>query len=305
MTKLYFDYCRNSNELIAYYGGDSDDAPYRVRMIQDNSPINPFENDFGHWPMIVDYQDRGHYFTTYDSTKGVDVERPFDRFTDGQIIKHQRAIIAAIGGRYYNTLTGEYSLTMAEQFAQDVKDYRESYDSMADCKRDLFEQALNAVSAADKLETLASLYEIIGIAALCTSSQGYSQGDYVELLIVATPEAQKEFGWKAKRSKAKMVSDMEAQAKLYGYWAWGDCYGYIVERRDSEDDWQEIDSCWGYYGPADESGLEESALDAIEHDIREHKRAHFNKLKELIRSRVPLAARAAVMAELPLIEESN
>lgn len=57
---------------------------------------------------------------------------------------------------------------------------------------------------------------------------------------------------------------------LYGAWAWGDCYGYIIERVHLDDDGdvddeltEELESCWGYYGSDHgDSGLEESALAA-------------------------------------------
>lgn len=95
---------------------------------------------------------------------------------------------------------------------------------------------------------------------------GYRQGDYADLLIVATPEAIEEFGC----TDPVTVEDLQSQAKLYGAWAWGDVYGYIVERVfvDPEDDevyvTEELDSCWGFYGSDfDWSGLEEAAMSAV------------------------------------------
>lgn len=100
MTQLAFDYDAQRNESLAYIGGDdASDATFRVRMIQDVDASNPFENEDGHWPMIVDYQDRGHHFTEYDKDKGkgAGVACPLARFTDGQIVRHQKAILAALG----------------------------------------------------------------------------------------------------------------------------------------------------------------------------------------------------------------
>jgi hypothetical protein len=50
----------------------------------------------------------------------------------------------------------------------------------------------------------------------------------------ATPERLKDENY---------LSEVEA-------WATGDVYGFIVERNDSgdSDDWEETDSCWGFYG---------------------------------------------------------
>lgn len=268
-TKLHFDIYPGSNDAIAYYNGDDETAQYRVVVEHDDCPENPFESWDGHWPMIVDYYDRRHNFRTYDSAPGPAIDKPLDRYSDGQIIRHQKAIAAALGGnnaRYYNTLTGDYSRTMAEQFADDVADYRADFDTMADCKRYLFEQALEAISDSDKLEALAALYDIIGIPALCTSSHGYSQGDYAELLIVATPEAQAQFGWKPNsRTMEQFKSDMEAQAALYSAWAWGDVYSYSIERRDGEE-WCWLDCCAGFYGyDHEKSGLAEQAIASLEY----------------------------------------
>jgi hypothetical protein len=80
--------------------------------------------------------------------------------------------------------------------------------------------------------------------------------------------------------KALILKDMQGQANLYGYWAWGDVYGYVIEKRcvcagdpddDVEDDWEEIEdgSCWGYFGSDhSESGLEDSALSCLPVDAR-------------------------------------
>ncbi len=283
MAQLHFDYDARRNESVAYIGGDdASDATFRVRMIQDDSPANPFTDDDGHWPMIVDYQDRGHNFTTYDKGKGPSLDNPLARFTDGQIIRHQKAILAALGDTCYNAWTGS-QWSLADDFAGHMADYCAKGDDRADIMRDYFNDQLGNVSEGDRLETLASLYAIIGIQSLCACSNGYSQGDYAELLIVATPEAMDAFGWpKEKRNDvARVAADMESQRKLYGQWAWGDCYGYIVEQapadddaRDDDDAWQEVDSCWGFYGDdPQENGMDGYILSAIDYRQRQEESA--------------------------------
>lgn len=153
----------------------------------------------------------------------------------------------------------------------------------AETRRDYFSDCLSDVAKGDWLETLASLYAIIGIQALCTCSCGYSQGDYAEMLIVATPESMAAFGWpKAKRSDAAAIDkDLRNQAKLYGQWAWGDCYGYVLERapiddseRDDDDAWQEVDSCWGFYGDdANVNGMADYILPALAYVQRQDEAA--------------------------------
>lgn len=313
--QLSFDYDSRANESIAYYGGDSDSAPYRVRMVQDICPENPFESWDCNFPMITDYQNRGHDFREYDNCKGAAIDSPLQRFSDWQIIRFQRQILAALSDNgaayYYSALTGARLSSVQEDLEHHKRAYRAEYVSgragMAALLRDYFSEALSCVSDSDKLETLSALYDLIRIPNLCTSSSGYSQGDYAELLIVATPESLEKFGWdKARRGAADLAQALEAQADLYGAWAWGDVYGYIAERapldpqeREDSDAWEEIDSCWGFYGDNPEkSGLAESALSAIEYDKRARKAARLGKLKELIRANAPLAARQSILAAM-------
>lgn len=259
--KLDFDYCNRSNESIAYIGD-----MYRVRMIQDCDAMNPFTEWDSYWPMIVDYHDRGHNFTLYDKAPGPDVNRPLDRFTPGQIIRHQRKILAALGDEW----------SLERDFADHMGNIYPG-DDRAEYMRDYFADCLESVADRNKLETMAALYQLIGIESLCTSSHGYCQGDYAELLIVATPEAMDQFGWKRKdRTAARIAADMESQANLYGQWAWGDCYGFVLERapddpddRDDSDAWEDIDSCWGFYGSdPEENGMADHIWPSVESDMR-------------------------------------
>jgi hypothetical protein len=275
MIKLDFEYDDRSNELIATSGR------YRVRAIQDESAECPFTAWDGHWPMITYYRNRGHNFTAYDNCEGPSLDDPIARFSDGQLVRHQSAIIAAIGD-------GHDVASLAEH----KRDYRSDYCSMAALIRDYCSDALQAVSDADKLETFVVLYDLLRIPYLCTSSHGYSQGDYVELLIVATPEACEQFDWKAgQRNSDDFAKDMKSQLSLYSDWVWGDVYGAIVER-----DGEKIDSCWGFYGSDfDKSGLAEFAQSVIKCDIELRRKARGDKLKKLIRANEPLAARATVL----------
>ena len=55
----------------------------------------------------------------------------------------------------------------------------------------------------------------------------------------------------------------EDEVKCIGLWMWGDVKGYVLEKkRPYDDDWEEIDSCWGEYY--------EDAEDLIEEVIKEH-----------------------------------
>lgn len=295
MIQLSFDYDSRANEAIAYVGGDEETAPYRVRMVQDCSPENPFTAWDGSWPMIVDHGRRNGGATEYG-----DIPCPIGEMTNGQLVRHQAAIVAALGDVASN---GWHEWSLAADLAEWLQDNRADYASKGDALREYFTDALGDVSDSDKLETMAALFEIAGIPALSTCSQGYSQGDYADLLIIAPWETAKAFGWRKSkwRKLASNPTDMEAQADLYGYWAWGDVYGYVCEFRASPaDEWEELEeigsSVWGFYGddPA-KSGLAESAIAHLEWDMRNRRQSRFAKLAELIKARVPLAIRAAIL----------
>lgn len=91
-----------------------------------------------------------------------------------------------------------------------------------------------------------------------TQSNGYSQGDSVLLLAVATPE------WRKKAGAPDDCADQcKAACELYAAWAWGDVYG-IMEITDPDGDELEHGSVWGFYGSDHKkSGLLDSALDSI------------------------------------------
>ena len=99
------------------------------------------------------------------------------------------------------------------------------------------------------------------------SSYGYCQGDYVEDFSYCTKERfVKRYGGPAKDWQKRAVSAMESEAECIGKWMWGDVIGFVLEKKvrytkvyedskraDEDDyDWEEVDSCWGYYCDEDE-----------------------------------------------------
>lgn len=224
-----------------------------IRAVRDECPTNPFEEWDGHWPMLS-YYDR----TLNDTVEGLgDV---LGRFTDAQIIHDQKAIDAILGaGPFHDGETDELV-----KWVRDPVWLREAFD-----------EALGYTEGSKRLDALAELLDLLGVPYLNTSSHGYCQGDYTELLIVATPEAVKEHRPDATPDELK--SDMEGQAKLYGAWAWGDVYGYAIHRAhepdedgDTFDPLEILDSCWGFYGSEfDESGLEDAAIEAADAHVKE------------------------------------
>jgi len=264
MTKLNWSYV--GDEQHAYVGD------YRIRAIHEDGPENPFTAWEDHWPMVA-YYDKHTKF--YDRSPGLAIAHVLDRFTPASLVFNQKAIAAAIGPDNLTEL--RYYIDSAGIWPDDDEMWpTPKWVTDSDVLYSWFHESMDGMSRADLWEAWSGLYAILGIPCLNTSSHGYCQGDYTELFIVATPEAQKEIGC----DPDKIEESLEAQAKLYGYWAWGDVYGYIVEKfepdEDGEDEhnevtgnWEEIPdgSCWGYYGDDfAESGLEEAALESLPDD---------------------------------------
>ena len=105
------------------------------------------------------------------------------------------------------------------------------------------------------------------IFAKSWSTTGYSQGDYVEGVAFYTKERYaKMVNTDTTDWKNKIDTLIESEVENIGMWMWGDVKGFVLEKKipytkryhDNEQkdeesfDWEEVDSCWGYYMETDE-----------------------------------------------------
>lgn len=221
---------------------------YRIRAERDEDPENPFETWDGCWPISVFTDNR---IVDYDKTGSLSSPSILARFSDEALVHDQIAIAEILG-------------TTIKELTSWSDEPVERYCHNADLLRDAFTDVAANLSDSSWLKAAAQLLDLLGIPCLLRSVRGYRQRDYAEVLVVATPEARKAFGVTEVKPE-----DLWAMVDLYAVWAWGDVYGYIVDKpvldEDGEvEDWEQIDACWGYYG-ADfaASGLEEAALSAV------------------------------------------
>lgn len=285
MCKLDFEWhdSRNGGEYRAEVGG------FTVKAIRDESAESPWEAWDGQPPLIV-YYDRSL------DEKG-DVPNPLAGMSDSFIARNWRALCKIFD--------------QAPDAAQERKaDY--DFERIADAKRELLDEWLEEIKpsrysghAGDYMTALGELCELRGWPSLSTSSHGYSQGDYAELLLIFSPDYAKAIGAKwprTKAAKAEARERLKSDAKLWGAWAWGDVYGFVIEPSDdSELPGDCLDSCFGFYGDDfTESGLAEAAAESLAYIRKERRERRLAKLKELIRARVPLATRAAILEGFPL-----
>lgn len=287
-TKLDWNYDDRTGEWFAAYSG------LKIRAVQDSDAQNPFkDDDNAHWPMRTISLERNSTPTDYGYFDSFgDILR---RFGPAGLVHNQHAIAEALGwGAKQNRIEG-----MMENYVNYIPDtippakYCRDFSLLDDC----FTTAWDEMGESDQREACCELYKILEIPHICVTSRGHSQGDEVEIFVVATPEKQKIMG-----VTNVTEADMQAQADLYGDWCWGNCYGYIIEKiqksisiccecdhvqpgdedacarcgemtYEAEDtnDPEEIEdgSCFGYFGTDfDKSGLEESAMEAVDAYIR-------------------------------------
>lgn len=242
--KLDWEYDTTHGCQVAFHNG------YMIKAEHDDSPSNPFEDHDGNWPIAV-YAGR-HGKWMYPKGNGL-LSDPIGAFNDGQLVHDQIAIATALG------------TTIAQLCIDHLSWDPRKYIRDADMLREAFEAEWQSFEGSKQLEVAAELWNLAGVPALCGQTTGYCQGDWAQVLVVATPEKVKEFGCTDIKPE-----DLRSTIDLYGHWAWGDVYGYTiwapVYDEDGEvEDWEQLDgSCWGYYGADhDESGLEEAALSEV------------------------------------------
>lgn len=277
MTKLDWQWRDRQNDQVAQINDR-----LRVRAVQDSDASNPFEESEGHWPMLVRVGGERSTSGKYENpgNAGVAISTPLNgaslsscRTPDALLIHDQRAFARAVGYTMANpiqVMLDEYSnlhdITDPTKHCRDGKVLRECLIA-----------AVSDMNDSDRFEALEAIYKLLDIPALNTTVRGYSQGDWADILIVAVPELQAQFWGETVRSPDEIMADLRGQADLYGSWAWGDVYGYIIEELPEgidpddadDDDWTETDSCWGYYGTDhSKSGLEEAARECLPTEAR-------------------------------------
>jgi hypothetical protein len=102
-----------------------------------------------------------------------------------------------------------------------------------------------------------------------------------------------------KKEKGTYTSEKAYQAAEGLLNVWNDClsgnvYGFIAE--DNEEN--EIDSCWGFYGDPEKSGLIEDAKSNIDFEIKNRLEKRILKVKTFIKNNVPLENRTQLISML-------
>jgi hypothetical protein len=286
MPKLDFEYdesaSRNGAEYVAEYRG------LTIRAVQDSHCSNPWLDSDGFAPLL--------YFSLGDSgvedlSGRYDIESPLKRFSDYRLGRDWRELCRAIG------------VDPAELQTEIDTNRKEYGGRLADYRRDKLEEYLGELKPSDYrgwgaacgyFEALEELWRLAGVEALDFQRNGYSQGDSVRGLLVALPAWREAMGVPDRLNGAAydMQADLQAQADVFGAWVFGDCYGFVIESPEGES----LDSCWGFVGDDfAKSGLAEAAKESADYIVESAAKRKAEKLKELIRARVPVALRPAIL----------
>lgn len=255
---------------------------YTITVIHDDMPTCPFENEDGHWPMAI-YAGRDG-FCDYDKGAAWSVRSPLgpDTFSDALLVHLQVHIAGVLDTTIEDLLRDYHHADVPMQYCRD-----------ANILRDCFVAHFEACTSDSRMLTVCSkLYDLAGVPNHLGNVHGYCQGDWAEVLVIAPPALIE--SWCPDLTAERLTDNLAAQAKLYGWWAWGDTWGWTISLPTDPED--EIDACRGYYGPDfDDNGIEEAAMSAIEHHIHAQRRSRLGRLKRLIRNRVPLHLRPGLL----------
>lgn len=243
---------------------------YKIKVVRDDIPENPFEAWDGLPPTYVSYGRNGTR-----SYGGLDLYPP--ELTRDQLKANRKEILRQTSCRNLLHLIDDYAFHS-----------RNSYQDAVDAVNDAIGQYVESLTVMDKMSLLTLLYAMAGIVSLNSSVSGYSQGDYTDVFVVASPEWIEKTG-----AVVEKPEDLQPTVDLYGHWAFGDVYGFVVKDPDG----MEVDSCWGFYGfDHSKSGLESEAKAAIDREVSSRRKQRLKKLKALIKAHAPLWVRQEKLA---------
>jgi len=112
------------------------------------------------------------------------------------------------------------------------------------------------------------LYDHSGITMNTTGFSCQWDSGQVGFIIADKEEVKKEFGWKKLTAERieKIKSYLKDEVQAYDHYLQGNIYGYSVKNDEGE----ELDSSWGYYGYNHEkNGLMDDAESFIDSEIEE------------------------------------
>lgn len=228
-----------------------------LKIIHDDCPENPIEVFDGNYPTMTGGNSR---MISEDYSNGDIDDFLTSYLTLNQITKHQTKILNLID-------VSKVEFNLDYPLGEWTKKER----------ADVLDSRLNEWIC-ESIDNRIAFCEVFNIKHYSGTSQGYSQGDWNNVFICWTPEFSKLNGVTYENVTE---TDMKDTFDLYGYWAWGDCYGFkLIEKTECDccggTNENDIDSCWEFFGS-----------DHFKSGLADHVRSHFedlsdNEFKEMI-----------------------
>lgn len=248
--------------------------PKVIKKVHDLSPINPFEDWDCEIPlMYLGGNGRSTFVTDFSNNEIAD-------FILGKAESYEDK----------EELLSHFGITLADLFENDFEDcmdnyflnkkiealgfYLQDYMYKEDLVDDIISDSLNNLP--NSVKELASLAEFLGLTHYHAIARGYGQGDWAETLIVPTQKWADSVGVELESIDEKQLKDT---FDLFSYWAFGDCYGYVIENSVGE----VLDVCYGFFGISYSKDLAEQVVESIDLDLigmdREAFIEHFMELE--------------------------
>jgi len=98
------------------------------------------------------------------------------------------------------------------------------------------------------------LYDHSGITMSCSSFSCPWDSGQVGFIYVSMKTARLEFTGTGEQIREQAERCLRSEVEVYDHYLTGQCYGFVIEQADDDadldddDSWEQIDSCWGFYG---------------------------------------------------------
>lgn len=253
---------------------------YRIKIYYDTNAECPVTN----WDMganyIFEYLERGRYWlsdccdwkewvsNTREHSVADILQNMAAEVVDQQsIINYYKAGKAQDIRFIYNRSARQWELQVLQNGKDENVKWSTEYE-VEPSKLKAYDYRMELLEPLDKEELVALIEECAkNFVIKSWGSSGYSQGDHIQGVAYMSKERYDKYvGSNSKNWKEHALELIDAEVKEIAMWAWGDVKGFVlekkveytkkyhdIEREDEEDfDWEEVDSCWGYYMKADE-----------------------------------------------------
>jgi len=152
--------------------------------------------------------------------------------------------------RHWRALCDALDLEQESETLEAEAQARDYGDALGTVRLERFRETLDDMAGdswgttVDYFDAVAAVWALRKIPVLTFQRNGYSQGDSVVGLLVATPAHAARCGFDLANPGHDIAESLEGDANLFGAWAFGDVYGFDIQDAQGES----LDSCWGFYG---------------------------------------------------------